>query len=404
MPTLAPVHPKMGRPGITFPVDSVAPAEKVIWSETLADSLSRRFKRKVLVLPDEREQVINADIDAFGERLMATATDEKERAAILTRVGSRRHPFIDVVHIAFSQHRPLTLSPDAIWLLIAQGFSHHVAANAELLRPRLVRHEGELELKVLGLDLTLASFEEAISGFSSLIRQQIDPVLHETLVCDFSTTSPAIRTASEVALMDSFSSYFSYVMMCICGIPKITIEGTPADWQRIRARVEVIATYGLEWWASRLRTILDEFVLAAEGHPTLSFWQAIYKLRDAYGASVVTGWVTDLFPYLGDAPARCRNHVFDHERHNWALTVDQGVETAQPFSDPLIRKGVSLKSFPSGLSSARVKVSFNDGSSKNVDLVAGFLAVSQNPADLALSPLISWCVAELPPEKPITIM
>jgi Domain of unknown function (DUF4419) len=409
MPTEAPAHPKTGRSGITFAVDSVTQPEKPIWNETLADSLSRRFQRKILVLPGEQEYVINAIVDSYEERMRATPTagktmaapfDEKNRAMMISRAGSRCHPFIDAVHIAFSQHRPLTLSPDAIWLLIAQGFSYHVAENAESLRPRLVRHEGKRELTVTSLDLTLASFEKAIEGFSSLIQQEIDPVLHETLICDFSTTSPAIRTASEVALMDSFSSYFSYAMMCICGIPKITVEGTSADWQRIRARVEVIATFGLEWWVSRLRPILDEFVLAAEGHPTLNFWQAIYKPKDAYGDQVATGWVTDLFPYLGDAPKRRKSHVFNHERHNWALSVDQGVETAPQFFTSQI-SGVGLGSFPSGLSSARVRVSFKDGSSSSLDLVAGFLAVSQNPSDLTLSPLISWCVAELPPEKPV---
>lgn len=403
VPLEAQAHPKTGRSGITFAVDSVAQADKPIWSETLADSLDRRFQRKILVLPGERDYVINNIVDSFDERKRPGAIEEQNRAMRIRRLCSRHHPFIDAVHIAFSEHRPLALSPDAIWLLIAQGFSHHVAENAESLRPRLVRHEGKRELKVDALDLTLAGFEKAISGFSSLIQQEIDPVLHETLICNFSTTTPAIRTASDVALMDNFSSYFSYFLGCVCGIPKITIAGTPADWQRIRARVEVIAIYGLEWWVSRLRPILDEFVLAAEGRPTLKFWQAIYKPKDAYANTIVTGWVADLFPYLGDAPERRRNHVFNHERHNWALSVDQGVETASRFFDPTAGKGVTLKSFPSGLSSARLKVSFKKRPSMDVDLVAGFLAVSQDPSDLTLSPLISWCVAELPPGEPIPI-
>ena len=393
--TGAPVRLEAESHGIAFAVDAVTPAEKPIWSETLADSLARKFQRRILVLPEKGELVINGMVESLREEL---------RVRFGTRVGSRCHPFIDAVHIAFSQHCPLTLSPDALWLLIAQGFSHHVAENAEELRPQLVRHKGKRELKVESVDLTLESFEEAIAGFSSLIQREIDPVLHETLICDFSTTCPAIRTASEVVLMDSFSSYFTYSMACICGIPKITIEGTPTDWQRIRARVEVVATYGLEWWVARLRPILDEFVLAAEGHPTTEFWQAIYKPKEAYGDSVATGWITDLFPYLGDAPNRRRNHVFEHERHNWALTVEQGVATKDTLFDPLIRRGVGLKGFPSGLSSARVEVSFKDGSSRELDLVAGFLAVRQNPSDLALSPLINWCVAELPPSKPVMIV
>jgi hypothetical protein len=373
----------------------VTPAAKVIWTETLVDSLARRFQRKILVLPDRQRQVINNLVDSLKQ---------PQRTPLnISRIGSRCHPLIDAVHVAFSEHRPLTISPDSIWLVIVQGFSHHVAENAAELRHRLVRHQGRCELTVETHDLTLTSFEQAIASFSAQIRQAIDPVLHETLICDFSTTSPAIRTASEVALMDSFSSYFTYGMNCICGIPKVTIEGTPEDWQRIRGRVEVIATFGLEWWVSRLRPILDEFVRAAEGYPTPQFWKAIYKPVQAYGDEVVTGWVADLFPYLGDAPDRRRSHVFEHERHEWALPIENGVATKKLLFHRQGWKGVRLKGFPSGLSSAPVKVRFQDGSSTLVDLVAGFLAVQQDTSDHTLSPLIGWCVAEPPPRTSVMI-
>jgi hypothetical protein len=382
--------PSFTLPVVSFPVDAVKPAGKPIWTESLADSLNRRFQRKILVLPEAEALAVNATVDMFQGRKLRFD---------VAQVGSRCHPLIDAVHIAFSQHRPLTLSPDAIWLVIAQGFSHHVAQNPEALRQRLVRQQGRQQLMATVLDLSPSSFEHAISSFSAQIREATDPVLHETLVCDFSTTTPAIRTASEVALMDSFSSYFTYFMDCICGIPKIAIEGSLEDWQRIRARVEVLETYGLGWWVSRLRPILDEFVLTASGHPTLEFWKAIYKPAHAYGGDVATGWITDLFPYLGDAPGRHRNHVFRHERREWALTVDEGVSTSQFFS-PLASKGVQPASFPSGLSSVPVRVRLQDGSGCKVDLVAGFFAVRQNPLDFALSPIIGWSVTQPAPSTP----
>lgn len=145
--------------------------------------------------------------------------------------------------IAFSQHRPLTLSPDCIWLVIEQGFAHHVIENAETLRHRLVRHDGSREITSNISELSLAAFEGAIADISAQIREASDPVLHETLICDLSTTTPAIRTASEIALMDCYSSYFTYAMNCVCGIPKITVTGSLEDWQRIRERVEVLETY-----------------------------------------------------------------------------------------------------------------------------------------------------------------
>jgi hypothetical protein len=65
---------------------------------------------------------------------------------------------------------------------IAQGFSHHVTANAETLRPRLVRLQGRRELVTAITGLNLAEFEHGIADLSSQIREATDPVLHETLV------------------------------------------------------------------------------------------------------------------------------------------------------------------------------------------------------------------------------
>ena len=52
-------------------------------------------------------------------------------------------PLAQMAHDAFYEHRPMTLSPDAVWFTIAQGFATHVNLNAEALRHRFVRHEGK---------------------------------------------------------------------------------------------------------------------------------------------------------------------------------------------------------------------------------------------------------------------
>jgi hypothetical protein len=47
-------------------------------------------------------------------------------------------------------------------------------------------------------------------------------------------------------------------------------------------------------------------------------------------------------------------------------------------------------------------VQFNNGSIAEVDLVAGFSGVEQNPSDLSLSPVIGWSVTEPAPQTPVT--
>ena len=390
---------KHENPPATFLVDPVAPAEKPIWTEPLGVHVAKRFQRKLLILPEADKSVINAVID----QVLSRDVSEELSAHIIHKAVVRSHPLIDAVGTAFSQHRPLTLSPDCIWLVIEQGFAHHLAENAESLRHRLVRHVGRRELSAFIPDLNLSSFQSAISIFSSQIRQASDPVMHETLLCDFSTTTPAVRTASEVALMDCYSSYFAYLMICVCGIPKVTVLGSPDDWRKIRARIEVLETFGLERWVARLRPILDEFVLTVEGRPCTEFWQAIYKPKEAYGTDCVTGWIADLFPYLNDPPDRRPNHILEHERREWVIPVEEGVKTHFGFGEPGAQNGVAPKSFPSGLASVPVNLTLADGSSSEIDLVAGFLAVEQDPRDLALSPVISWSATERPPEKPVMI-
>jgi len=158
---LAMEQPEMGKSGIAFAVDSVTPAGKPIRTESLEDSLARRFRRKILVLPEQQQPVINTSFDVLD-----SLKDRLPPGLDLSNFGSRYHPLVDAVHVAFSGHRPLTLSPDSIWLVIAQGFGHHVAENAEVLRHRLVSHQGRRGLSAEVEDLSLASFERTIANFS----------------------------------------------------------------------------------------------------------------------------------------------------------------------------------------------------------------------------------------------
>ena len=379
----------------TFPVDDVTPAASPIWTESLMRSLSRRFKREIVVLPDSTRPVINAPYDSM---------DEKSRARNLDEVGSRCHSLIEAVQIAFSQHRPLVLSPDCLWLVIAQGFSHHVHANAEAFRGRLVRHQGKLTLKEDIYGENLEEFEHGIAGLSEQIRRETDPAVHDTLICDFSTTTTESRIASQVTLMDTYSNYFKYMMHCLCGIPAITLTGAVEDWQRMRERIEVLGTFELQWWVARLRPILDEFIQTAKGNPNREFWQAIYKPKRAYRTALVTGWITDLFPYLGDAPHRRRNHVFKWQRENWLppSSLNQG-QSHPVFASASESEGVGTEAFPSGLCSVPFEMTFENKPSRKLDLVAGFFGIKQSAEDLALSPFIGWCVTEPRPQMPVLL-
>jgi hypothetical protein len=145
------------------------------------------------------------------------------------------HPLLSAVGRAFAEHRPLVLSPDAVWLTIAQGVAQHVRLHAEQVRSRLVSHPGRKRLEVVhngSMPTDAESWQKLVESFSRLLAKEITQA--ELSACDFSTSTDTERVAGQIVLLDVYSPYFSSWLTCVCGIPSITLTGTVADWQMIR--------------------------------------------------------------------------------------------------------------------------------------------------------------------------
>lgn len=281
---------------------------------------------------------------------------------------------------AWCQHRPVVLTPDAIWLIICQQFSHIVNENPEKYRGVLVNHEGKKELKVESNDLfsNQADWEGLISRFTAEIDKYTNNGLATTLVADFSTTGTDERIASEVTLMDVVKPYFDYTAVyAICGIPSITLTGTPDDWRKVLEKTLALEAFGLGWWTTELEPILQEFVKAAEGHPDYWFWKDIVnktRPRTIQGPvcskrqpklTKFDGWFLKFFPYdnKGKTPAKVD------------ITQTMLPETVVvPFKYQVVNlDGVVLEE-------------------TTLELVAGIVGVLEDPDDFAMTPKIGWFV------------
>jgi Domain of unknown function (DUF4419) len=103
---------------VTFPVDEVVPATDVLPTQALGDLVADAL-------------VVGGD------------------SALPVLVPDGVHPLLSAVGRAFAEHRPLVLSPDAVWLTVMQGVAQHVRLHAEQLRPRLVGHAGRKRITVV---------------------------------------------------------------------------------------------------------------------------------------------------------------------------------------------------------------------------------------------------------------
>jgi Domain of unknown function (DUF4419) len=341
------------------------------------------------------------------EKLLGTPVEACDRYAADVVEQPGFHTLVAAADLAYQGHFPLVLTPDLIWLTIAQGFARHVANNAEQLRSRIVPHEGKATLEVRRDDFVRRSPEnpwaEVWPAFCDQIREHLGAEAHSLIVCDFSTTGPTERAASEVVLMDAVQSYFEYSFASLCGIPAVTLEGTVGDWETIRERVGRLGEFDLKWWTDEVEPIIDEMVKAAKGSPTPAFWKGLYKEDNGSGGPYVSGWLVRLLPYLKEREFVCKvpNDYRTGRFTPWRTDL-RNFMLERPPDEGGIMYGMKHDQLPSSVSAVPFAWNYH-GEILDYQFLAGVMAVTQDTATRAIRPRIGWAVRPTPTSEPRSV-
>ena len=284
---------------------------------------------------------------------------------------------------AYAGHYSVILSPDAIWTLISQGFCHHISLNTEKLKDKIVNHEGKMEISVISeydLYSPLMDWDTLLNGFDIQIAENTKGNIADIMRADFSTTGNTERITSQVTLMSAVKSYFDFAAIhTICGIPTITIEGTPDDWRKIIKKVESLRNYDLGWWVDDLKPILQEFVNASEGNVNKDFWQNIVKkdrpesMKNGAGCGVkdatkFDGWFLKFMPF--DKDGRTPDAVV-YGRNDMLPSV-----VSAPFTY-IVKDATG-----------------NIISKTPMEIMSGFVGIDVNEKTYTMRPHIGWMVSE----------
>jgi len=390
-------HPTSGKAFEVTPLHTMLKGdiEGVVFAveDTVADK-----KDKAMPTISRREEIkaIREDSAQFYDQPEFEMKVEQASQTPSNLVYSGGHGFLAAVLTAFARHLPLTLGPDEVWVLISFAFAKHVDKHAEELRHHFVAHEGKKRLLVEvnfgptgdpGTGSSPEVWEELVfPDFSSQIRGYIGAETHDTIAGRFSTTTKVAQAAHEVTLMSAMKNYFSYGMSTMCGISKVTLLGSEADWKELRVRAEALGSKMTkkfsDMWLPKLLPILDQFVAAYQGDVHHGFWQSMVKMRhkSAFGSGessedYITGWVQILYPYL-------KSGSLNRNMQSWENCYWNGPETGD---------------FPSILSSAPV-----DWDKLEMHFHAGITGFTQDPVDGALRPAVGWRVTHDPEKDPHT--
>ena len=362
--------------GITFVVDeNLAPFDQKFPMENArvkgADAPWRIFSEEGM--PDETQKII---AKSFGD-------DE------WFYVVRGKDVFFQTMVRAYAEHRPLVLSPDMVWLLISQGFARYVNAHSEELRDQIVSHTEKMDLVIETKEELIhenPDWEKLIADFAAQIDEYTKDDIAKIITADFTTTGVTERITSQITLMETVKTYFDYIIHYIgCGIPNITLTGTPEDWQKVLEKTQQLEKYGMSDWIKSLTPILTEFVNASQGEPDQAFWQGMVKKErpdelvgnkvcDLRQPTVLDGWMLKLFP---DENGQTLDQVpHTHEMPSERVYVDFRYQIIDP------NNGNVILDTP-------------------MELVAGYIGTEVDTKTHALTPKMGWMVRQTEDDEKI---
>ena len=283
------------------------------------------------------------------------------------------HGFVDACKRAYSKHHPLIIRPDDVWIAIMTQFASYMSSHGEEIRETFVSHAGKKELIVYGGGTIITADYE---GLSLKMVDQIaanikDPSIRDWAIPSFSTTKPGDRVVGAMVLMASLKSYFDYKFVLDCGLPKVTLLGTTADWERVLGRAKRLLEFDckaglMAKWHSLLEPVLIHFIESSKGRPDLAWWnQVCTQISGGSGPQLFSGWI----------------NVFNVFKSNgtWIGNLRPG----KPW--PV----VDDDDYAPGYAEVDVVVDDN-GVKYNTTLKAGSMGYVISEDDLSLQPIMSW--------------
>ncbi len=302
-----------------------------------------------------------------------------------------KHPFIMAAHLSFAEHRPLAISPDMIWQLLIQQAANQVHAKPEDYRKLFAKHEyGKRTLSIQRDEFTLGNpnnnWAGVISELEGMVLNNVPDSPAASFGHRFSTSSPTEIASRRVTLLNAASNYYDFHMGSWCGIPRIELHGTAADWRWIQSNAPKLKAFNMDRRLKALEPVFAELVASAEGKANPAFWKSFYKYASESGGPVVSGWINLFFmPANYDA-------LLD------AVLKDGFSWTAEPppakhKHDPrhfAIR--LPIRSYRLDGTTAVDFIWDYQGETKPMFIKAGFMGVEQDPKTGTLKPAMGWQV------------
>ncbi|KAA8618295.1 hypothetical protein SMACR_11441, partial [Sordaria macrospora] len=247
-------------------------------------------------------------------------------------IVGNKNGFVHTIIRAWQQDLHLRIRPDDVWLAILTQFSFFVNKNAEALRHLLVSHKGQEDLIAMADPIYIHPVDlrgnrtrrKAINGsdfareLAAMVKERlVDPNIADTLLPNFTTTTPYDRDVAAIVFLGFTQEYFNYTRRYGCGFPSVTLLGEKSDWADILRRLAWFETLGheeLDAWILRLSKVLTYMVASfdsPDGADVKDFWaRTVHESPESRSGGIISlsGWLT-AFCWWGSNGERVQSYT-----------------------------------------------------------------------------------------------
>lgn len=208
--------------------------------------------------------------------------------------------FFQAVHEAYNQHLPFAIRPEVLAYLILHEIAVVVNAHPDDYRDLFTTSREKVIIMVRDDTLvkgdSCSDWGKTIGLFEGKMREFVPGQLLGNVIPGFSTDTPESRAATLVAFMDAAQSYYDYRVMTLCGLPRIRLDGTSDDYQKLLASaIELSHAFKrhLSMYFEHLIPVLQTIAAQAAGEPIKNdFWKNLYQYNSGSGEPTFSGWIT----------------------------------------------------------------------------------------------------------------
>lgn len=325
---------------ITFEVEKgLEPPKKLIYKTDIEDVFSSTFKRAKMYEDEDEDEESKMFKEIRRKHLHIRSGDNEPLEIIHYNFDTEEKSFfnenkkslIQGLVEAYKNHYPITITPDMIWLLFLQGYSRFMEKYHESIRSNYVNFENKKTISLTRFNMTpekatKEDWKDIIDEFTQNIKNEIGENIISNLESNFTTTSSASLTTSQVSIMSAMKNYFTYELSFIgCGVSSITLEGSLEDWKKIKSKLVFFSKkeMGLLWWIKHLIPIIDKIIMTKEYYSQnkdindeiRNFWKDIIRVKIGYDydPNIINGWIIKFIPNFCENEPKLYDELQDND-------------------------------------------------------------------------------------------